>query len=117
VHSDVDVEEVSELLDGTRVEQDDQDAALPKEVPIFPTKDLHCCSLEAQKCAVLSSLHEPSDIFASCGELQIDSGEGHINVTSATQLTDLLTGTTSRGEGNSCLIIGPKGSGKTKVRK
>lgn len=32
------------------------------------------------------------------------------------QLVNLLKGTVERGEGNSCLILGAKGSGKTKVR-
>ncbi|TDL29491.1 hypothetical protein BD410DRAFT_679314, partial [Rickenella mellea] len=31
------------------------------------------------------------------------------------QLTELLKGSVERGEGNSCLIIGPKGSGKTRI--
>ena len=31
-------------------------------------------------------------------------------------LCDLLTGSIVRGEGNSCLLIGPRGSGKTRVR-
>ena len=30
-------------------------------------------------------------------------------------LCDLLTGSVIRGEGNSCLLIGPRGSGKTRV--
>ena len=30
-------------------------------------------------------------------------------------LCDLLTGSVARGEGNSCLLIGPRGSGKTRV--
>lgn len=32
-----------------------------------------------------------------------------------TQLHNLLYGTTTRGEGNSCLLLGPRGSGKTSV--
>lgn len=31
-------------------------------------------------------------------------------------LCDLLTGSVVRGEGNSCMLIGPRGSGKTRVR-
>lgn len=42
--------------------------------------------------------------------------EHHINFKTAQQLRDLLSGTIDRGEGNSCLIIGPAGSGKSKVR-
>lgn len=30
-------------------------------------------------------------------------------------LYDLLDGTISRGEGNTCMVMGPKGSGKTRV--
>lgn len=32
-------------------------------------------------------------------------------------LCDLLTGSVVRGEGNSCLLVGPRGSGKTRVCK
>jgi origin recognition complex subunit 4 len=39
------------------------------------------------------------------------------NTIASQQLSDLLTGTVTRGEGNSCLVLGPRGSGKTRVRE
>jgi origin recognition complex subunit 4 len=38
------------------------------------------------------------------------------NTVASQQLSDLLIGTVTRGEGNSCLLLGPRGSGKTRVR-
>jgi len=32
------------------------------------------------------------------------------------QLSELIQGTITRGEGNSCIVLGPRGSGKTRVR-
>jgi len=31
-------------------------------------------------------------------------------------LSELIQGTITRGEGNSCIVLGPRGSGKTRVR-
>ena len=40
----------------------------------------------------------------------------HANAIAYKQLFLLLKGVTERGEGNSCLIIGPRGSGKSEVQ-
>jgi origin recognition complex subunit 4 len=64
----------------------------------------HPC-LDAQKNAILRNLRDTSKLFDS---LSSDS-------TSIKQLEDLLMGTISRSEGNSCLLLGPRGSGKSKV--
>ncbi|KAJ7283624.1 origin recognition complex subunit 4 C-terminus-domain-containing protein [Mycena rebaudengoi] len=37
------------------------------------------------------------------------------NALALKQLSDLLEGTVARGEGNSCLLLGPRGSGKTRI--
>ncbi|KAJ7498892.1 hypothetical protein FB451DRAFT_1334485 [Mycena latifolia] len=42
------------------------------------------------------------------------SGKDSANDIAVRQLSDLLKGTIVRGEGNSCLVLGPRGSGKTK---
>ncbi|KAH9951576.1 origin recognition complex subunit 4 C-terminus-domain-containing protein [Amylocystis lapponica] len=47
-----------------------------------------------------------------------DGGQGDstsTNVTMSEQLSNLLEGTVLRGEGNSCLVIGSRGSGKTRL--
>ncbi|TFK43502.1 origin recognition complex subunit 4 C-terminus-domain-containing protein [Crucibulum laeve] len=60
---------------------------------------LHPC-VTAQKRAMLRSLH---DVGMTTNDIAYQ------------QLTNLLTGTLSRGEGNSCMVLGPCGSGKTKL--
>ncbi|CAK5264596.1 unnamed protein product [Mycena citricolor] len=44
--------------------------------------------------------------------MEPESSANHIALK---QLHDLLTGTVVRGEGNSCLLLGPRGSGKTGI--
>ncbi|KAG0709662.1 AAA ATPase domain-containing protein [Suillus ampliporus] len=41
------------------------------------------------------------------------AGLGSTNTAASQQLKDLLAGTVIRGEGNSCFVLGPRGSGKT----
>ncbi|KAJ7180135.1 origin recognition complex subunit 4 C-terminus-domain-containing protein [Mycena crocata] len=65
----------------------------------------HC--LNAQKREVLYAVQCPPDI--------IDEEDDSTNSTAFKQLADLLKGTVIRGEGNSCLLIGPRGSGKTRI--
>lgn len=62
-------------------------------------------SLYLQKKEVLNALQQPplSEHGSSSYSLVFD------------QLTELVKGTTERHEGNSCLIIGPRGSGKSRV--
>lgn len=66
-------------------------------------------SLVCQKRAVLHALQHPSSFVPE------DTDEYSTNEIAVKQLGDLLEGTVSRGEGNSCLLLGPRGSGKTRV--
>lgn len=76
---------------------------LPKHLPIHLAS-----SLSSQKQACLAALHDPP--FPPEGEADDD-----VNTTALNQLTDLIRGTVERGEGNSCLVLGPAGSGKSRV--
>jgi hypothetical protein len=70
--------------------------------------------LNLQKRAVLRAFANPSFDY---NELRGDEDLGPIaNETAKQQLCDLMGGSIERGEGNSCLVIGPPGSGKSKVR-
>jgi len=74
----------------------------------FPPTCLH-----AQKRAILHALHYPkSAVFDKVDE----NGGPSANADALEELKALLTGTLERGEGNSCLLIGPRGSGKSRVR-
>lgn len=48
-------------------------------------------------------------------EFDEDASLGLTNMVASQQLKDLLAGTVTRGEGNSCFVLGPRGSGKTAV--
>ena len=68
--------------------------------------------LLAQKNAILHALHYPrTAVFDRVDE----NSEPSANAVALEQLKALLTGTLERGEGNSCLLIGPRGSGKSRV--
>ena len=68
--------------------------------------------LHAQKRAILRALHYPKTaVFDKVDQ----NGEPSANTVALDELTALLTGTLERGEGNSCLLIGPRGSGKSRV--
>ena len=108
-----------------------------KEVPVTPTKSprkgkeiilsqgspsrlphslpthLHA-SLEAQKRTVLKALNKISVLPHERSEETSDV-EPPTNAVAFDQLSSLMIGTVRRGEGNSCLIVGPKGSGKTQA--
>jgi origin recognition complex subunit 4 len=86
--------------------QQSSPSRLPRRLP----EHLHTC-LNAQKRAILRALQDPPDI---CGDDEMD-GDMPTNDVAFRQLSDLLNGTVVRGEGNSCLIVGPQGSGKTRV--
>lgn len=62
--------------------------------------------LSSQKEACLAALRDPP--------LAPDD-EDEVNNLALKQITDLIRGTVERGEGNSCLVLGPAGSGKTRV--
>ena len=69
--------------------------------------------LHAQKRAILHALHYPKTaVFDKVDENSPPSA----NAVTLEELKALLTGTVERGEGNSCLLIGPRGSGKSRVR-
>ncbi|KAJ3815500.1 origin recognition complex subunit 4 C-terminus-domain-containing protein [Lentinula lateritia] len=68
-----------------------------------------CESLTLQKRAVLRALQHPPVIESE------DDSERSTNEIAMEKLNDLLDGTAIRGEGNSCLLLGPRGSGKTQT--
>lgn len=71
----------------------------------------HPC-LQAQKRVIMTALKDPPEI-----DIEGDRNETPwVNELAYDDLCDLLTGSVVRGEGNSCLLIGPRGSGKTRVR-
>ncbi|KIP05797.1 hypothetical protein PHLGIDRAFT_73697 [Phlebiopsis gigantea 11061_1 CR5-6] len=82
---------------------------LPRALPsnLYP-------ALNAQKRATLKALHEISVLPQGDSE-DDDNTEPSANTAAFNQLRGLLTGTVERGEGNSCMVIGPKGSGKTQL--
>ncbi|KZT24470.1 hypothetical protein NEOLEDRAFT_1067315 [Neolentinus lepideus HHB14362 ss-1] len=75
--------------------------------------EFHAC-LNAQKRAVLAMLQRPPLQFSQIEE-EHDDEEPMANEVALQQLDDLLRGTVERGEGNSCLLIGPRSSGKTRI--
>ncbi|KAJ6495324.1 origin recognition complex subunit 4 C-terminus-domain-containing protein [Mycena sanguinolenta] len=66
----------------------------------------HC--LNTQKREILRAIQNPPDIAD-------EDDEESTNHIALKQLSDLLQGTVVRGEGNSCLLLGPRGSGKTRI--
>lgn len=64
--------------------------------------------LRRQQRAVLTALRT----LQAHGDDDDDDG---VNAVTRRQLTDLLLGSVERGEGNSCLLVGPRGSGKTTI--
>jgi len=63
--------------------------------------------LNAQKKAILHTLQAPTATVDMSDDQKSAKGI----------LQDLLLGTVSRSEGNSCLVLGPRGSGKSTVRQ
>jgi len=70
----------------------------------------HPC-LQAQKRAIMAALRNPPELDTEGDQDETPS----TNELAYDDLCDLLTGSVVRGEGNSCLLIGPRGSGKTRV--
>lgn len=62
----------------------------------------------AYKRSILKSLRCPSLVLPA-------EPENSVNGIATKQLVDLIDGTVIRAEGNSCLLLGPRGSGKSKV--
>ncbi|KAL5530220.1 ORC4 [Sanghuangporus sanghuang] len=79
------------------------------EIPKVLPEHFHEC-LERQKQAVLNVFHDPSLV-----DDRDENADLSANAFTLEQLTDLLGGSIERGEGNSCLLIGPSGSGKSKI--
>ncbi|PPQ98559.1 hypothetical protein CVT24_004050 [Panaeolus cyanescens] len=74
----------------------------------IPTVEIAKC-LATQKLVVLQKLNT-----SALGPAEVGVSES-INDTTSKQLLDLLRGTVERAEGNSCLILGPRGSGKSAI--
>lgn len=74
---------------------------------------LYAC-LHAQQRAILQSLRNVPEIEREGIEHDEDE-DPPANTVALEELSNLLRGTVLRGEGNSCLLIGPRGSGKTRV--
>jgi origin recognition complex subunit 4 len=73
---------------------------------------LHPC-LTLQKRQSLRALHHISALDVDEQD-NVDDAQT-ANQIAFQQLSDLVDGTVIRGEGNSCLLLGPRGSGKTSV--
>jgi origin recognition complex subunit 4 len=80
----------------------------PTRIPRNLPSHLGTC-LSLQKRAMLLELR---NCIMECDE---DASLGPTNTAASRQLKDLLAGTVTRGEGNSCFVLGPRGSGKTAV--
>jgi origin recognition complex subunit 4 len=104
-----DEEEVSTLVVSSpsrRTSLPEFDPSMDLSGPL-PSHLLFC--FNTYKRAILKTLHCPN--IASS---QTDSPS--VNDIAAKQLRDLVDGTVLRAEGNSCLLLGPRGSGKSQVR-
>jgi hypothetical protein len=84
----------------------------PCDVPSSSSHNYPSSCLHAQKCAIFRALHRPETVVFGPED---ENGEPSANAVALEQLKALLTGTLERGEGNSCLLIGPRGSGKSRV--
>jgi origin recognition complex subunit 4 len=86
-------------------------ASSPSRLPRVLPGHLHS-SLCAQKRAILCALTNPTPFSPPLADEDVQESTNEI---AYKQLTTLLNGTTTRGEGNSCLLIGSRGSGKTTI--
>jgi hypothetical protein len=68
--------------------------------------------LHAQKRSIFHALHDPK---TAVFDREDENGAPSANTVALEQLKALFTGTLERSEGNSCLLIGPRGSGKSRV--
>ncbi|KIM46155.1 hypothetical protein M413DRAFT_16890 [Hebeloma cylindrosporum] len=64
--------------------------------------------LNLYKQAILRNLHSPDTRPSSLSQ-------SSVNDIASKQLSDLINGTVTRAEGNSCLLLGPRGSGKSRM--
>jgi origin recognition complex subunit 4 len=84
----------------------------PTQLPGTLPPHLHSC-LHTQRTAIMAALRNPPDLNED--DSDDDQNVSSTNLTAYENICDLLIGTIKRGEGNSCMIIGPRGSGKTRV--
>ncbi|KAH9049591.1 origin recognition complex subunit 4 C-terminus-domain-containing protein [Lactarius hengduanensis] len=68
--------------------------------------------LHAQKRSIFHALNDPK---TAVFDQEDENGAPSANAIVLEQLKALFTGTLERGEGNSCLLIGPRGSGKSRL--
>ncbi|KAN0132509.1 Origin recognition complex (ORC) subunit 4 C-terminus domain containing protein [Lactarius tabidus] len=68
--------------------------------------------LHAQKRSIFHALHDPKTAVLDGED---ENGAPSANAVALEQLNALFAGTLERGEGNSCLLIGPRGSGKSRL--
>lgn len=85
-------------------------APLPECLP----KHLHR-HLALQKRAILNAFGDVPLLDHQSETGEDNDSEPAANIIALQQLRDLFGGSIERGEGNSCLVIGPSGSGKSKV--
>jgi hypothetical protein len=98
------------------------ESTMPMSQPVSPSKHALTKSLpeqfrrfvEPQKRLVMKMLRSPP--FIDVVPPVLDE-RAPVEATAYHQLSDLLKGTCERGEGNSCLLLGPRGSGKTLVSR
>ncbi|KAG6861587.1 hypothetical protein C0995_014494 [Termitomyces sp. Mi166 len=83
-------------------------------IPRVLPNHLHAC-LVAQKRAILQAIQRPPEVVNIHNDDDENEDSSSTNKVAAEQLTGLLSGTINRGEGNSCLILGPRGSGKSRL--
>jgi hypothetical protein len=92
-------------------------AASPARLP-RPLPSQFTAQFRAQKSAVFCALRDPAVLSSNTVVVDENASDNTLDTAAlaAKQLRSLLKGTTERGEGNSCMLIGPKSSGKTHVR-
>jgi hypothetical protein len=92
-------------------------AASPSRLP-RPLPSQLTAHFRAQKSAVFCALRDPTVLSSNTAVVDENASDKDLDTAAlaAKQLRSLLKGTTERGEGNSCMLIGPKSSGKTHVR-
>lgn len=93
--------------------QTNEPPSSPQRLPRILPPHLHSC-LNAQKRAILAALQDPA-YYGGDNEDEGDDEQPYANTASFEELSSLLTGTVDRGEGNSCLVLGPRSSGKSRV--
>ena len=117
----------SDFQEEMEIEENDEDgriildeSTMPVSQPVSPSKhalpkilpEKFSRFIEPQKRLVMKILRSPP--FIDVAPPVLDD-RAPVEATAYRQLIDLLKGTCERGEGNSCLLLGPRGSGKSLV--